>query len=213
MDFPDNKKTPEYFAGFVASSFSLLFIRPIHPFSRDVITLTQNPFNLTDLEKTKIEMKEISNDTLKLEVRLTSSSNMWIDQSLASLVVEMLGKWIMTSHEVTLYQHMPIVSTYAYILSTLIILMPSHFDIMADKFISSFFSVPINSDTDDDHRGLGIVLTTIKKYGSPNDPRINQLSDKFDFFRDEEDSFELQKYLFEEEIVNNLSCLYLVNSV
>ena len=209
--FPESKQTPENFGGFAASVFSILFVHPVIPFN-DHITLGSNPFRLVGLDKAAASIKQIPADSLMLSVRLTNDG-MWIDHDIASLTVELLAKWMPSNHHFDLAPNMPMVTIYSYMLSTMMQLMPSIKKIMCEKFITSFCANHALADTDYDHTALGIFLTIAKKYFSIDNETFKPFVDMFYFYNDDDDSYELEKYNFEENLLENIRSIYLINFV
>ena len=109
--------------------------------------------------------------------------------------------------KIALTKYMKILPVFAYILATDIRLMPSKHDQMIEKFVNVFSSTKNLADSEDEHQAIGIFLS------SSQSVNIKDLKEKFNFFDDEEDSPELQKYLFEDTLIENISNLYLINII
>ncbi|EAX98382.1 hypothetical protein TVAG_357510 [Trichomonas vaginalis G3] len=211
QSFKDGRESSESFKAFAASVFQLIFVRPIVKFDRR-IELRSNPFRLVALEKERSNISKIKGSDLSFHM-LMDEENKPKDLELMKSALDALEKWIQISHrEVIIDDLLYNVNMYSYLVCILMQRMPETAEELALRFIASYDFIPNTGDTEEEHSALGIFLFIANKMGF-NWDKVKTLNEKFNFFNDDEDSPELQKYLFEEQINQNLSKLFLVNFV
>ena len=210
-ELPNHSKNPEIVSDLILSAFSLIFVDNIKRFSSE-IQLNDDIFNITLFDKIEKEMKQIQKSDLQIYVKLNEENTM-VYKDLALSLIDLMSEWFNKSREIPLSKHFTAISIFSYVISLLIITSNEDYSTLLDKYYSIFSHVKYLADTEDEHQSLGIFLTFIKRKESLENDKIKLLIEKFYCFSDEDDSFELQKFYFENNLLENITKLYLNNLI
>lgn len=206
--FPAERKHVENFRKFAASAFQMIFVSSVQIFDR-TIKLGSNPFRLNALERERQNILKITPKELRFHVRV-DENNQLIDTELVKVLIEQLQQWVMKRHvDTILYDTgLKTVTMYSYLVLLLAIAAPREVALKyAMEFESTYNNINKLADMEEEHTAIGMFILAAERIGY----KCDTMYEKFTFFLDDDDSPELEKLMFEEEILNSIQKIYLVN--